>query len=138
MFWWKMSKLSMKNVQDLGSQDPSFYKLWCHVHIEWFRYLKYPQGSVPFHILHFDIHFMHCSFDFSTIAFFNRNKMQPNFNLNYLSSMFLDLAHYDTTTTIFNTGKTKNTYNITWINHFSITSIKHTGEIHIWVHNLLW
>ena len=31
--------------------------------------------------------------------------MQPNFNLNYLSSMFLDLARYDTTTTIYGNDK---------------------------------
>ena len=84
---------SMFNYQNSGSI------IMCHVHMEWFRYLKYPQGSVPFHILPIDIHFINFSFYFSIIAFWNGNKMQPNFNLKYLSSMFLDMARYDTTTT---------------------------------------
>ena len=72
--------------------------IMCHVHIEYFRYLKYLKGSVPLHILYIWIHFMHQGFWFSYIPFWKGHKMQPNFNLNYLSSIFLDLARYETTT----------------------------------------
>ena len=71
----------------------------CYVHREPFRYLKYLQESVPSHIWHIGIHFIHYSFCFSFIAFWTCHKKQPNFNLNYLSSMFLDLTRFDTTTT---------------------------------------
>ena len=55
-------------------------------------------------MLHIGIQFMHCIFCFIYVAFWTGNKIKQNFNLNYLSSMFLDLAHYDTTTTIFEKG----------------------------------
>ena len=73
--------------------------IMCHMHIECFRYIKYLQRSVPLHILYICIYFIHQGFWFRSITFWTGHKMQQNFNLNYLSYMFLDLARYDTTTT---------------------------------------
>ena len=71
----------------------------CHVHVECFRYLKKLHGSVPSHILHIGIHSIHITFCFSSIPFLTGHKMMANFNLNYLSFMFSDMARFDTTTT---------------------------------------
>ena len=38
--------------------------------------------------------------------------MVPNFNLNYLSSMFLDIARFETTTTIY--GSLINSITVEW------------------------
>ena len=50
--------MSKHTMSILKYQNSGSIKM-CHVHIEGFRYIKELQGSVPLHILHNDIHFIH-------------------------------------------------------------------------------
>ena len=52
-------------------------------------------------IRHICTHFIHNWMHFENFYFLICHSWSPNFNLNYLSFMFLDISHYDTTTTIY-------------------------------------
>ena len=70
-------------------------------HFESLWVLKYLQMSVPWGILYIGTHSPQNISTFYILSYRTRYSMGPNFNLNYLSSMFLDIAHFETTTTMY-------------------------------------
>ena len=56
--------------------------------------------SVPWGILYIGIHFQQNISNFKWFSSITSYNMGPNFNLNYLSSMFMDIERFETTTTI--------------------------------------
>ena len=99
-----VSKPAMSSAKPAMSifrnQNSGSFKI-SYVHIESFGVLKCCQISVPWCILHIGTHTPQNINVFHRFSFRKSCNKGPNFNLNYLSSMFLDIAGFETTTTIY-------------------------------------